>query len=207
MNITFTAHCVGRILWMRTGKFAFIWLAFQVWFVWATPGFDQSDDSSKKVVTFPLVPLQQSLCDFLAVPLLYLGVSNSLKVCGNLECRAEFEAQFCDIIRLPLLTHVQSIGDQHPTGKQGVGMCCSPCEVVLYGSCSEWHPCLPGRFSPSCHCAISQRCIAIYVTQSLKTFLCTTTSCHFNLNQEHCSAFVNIVLGRSHDPYKSQCST
>ena len=42
------------------------------------------------------------------------------------------------ILRLPLLTYAQSIGDQHPTGKHGVELCCSPrgsysTEVVLNG--------------------------------------------------------------------------
>ena len=67
-----------------------------------------------------------------------------LQICCNPECRAECGVQFCDILRLPLLTHVQSIGDQHPTGKQGVELCCSPRGVVLYGGCPERHPCLPG---------------------------------------------------------------
>ena len=51
----------------------FICLAFQVWFVWASPGFVHSGDSSKKSVTFPLLPVQQSLCNCIAVPLLHLG--------------------------------------------------------------------------------------------------------------------------------------
>ena len=72
------------------------------------------------------------------------GVSNALQCCGNSECRAECGAQFCDILRLPLLTHEQSISDQHPTGKQGPELCCSPRGGVLYGGCPERHPCLPG---------------------------------------------------------------
>ena len=54
----------------RTGMLAFIWLVFKVWFVWASPGFVHSYVSSKKVVTFPLVPVQQGLCDCIAVRLL-----------------------------------------------------------------------------------------------------------------------------------------
>ena len=96
-----------------------------------------------------------------------------------LECRTEYEAQFCDILRLLLLTHAQSIGNQHPTGKQGIELCCSPRGVVLYGGYSERHPCLPGK---SCHCAIWQSCITICFMQCLKTFLCTMTSCHFNFD-------------------------
>ena len=57
----------------------------------------------------------------------------------NPECRAEYGTQLCDILRLLLLTYTQSIGDQRPTGKQGVG-------TVLF---SMWgrpvrHPCRPG---------------------------------------------------------------
>ena len=33
--------------------------------------------------------------------------------------------------------------DKHPTGKQGVELCCSPRGVVLYGGCPERQPCLP----------------------------------------------------------------
>ncbi|PSN55173.1 hypothetical protein C0J52_00598 [Blattella germanica] len=46
-------------------------------------------------------------------------------------CREKCGAQFCDILRLLLLTHAQSISDQHPTRKQGVELCCSPHAVVL----------------------------------------------------------------------------
>ena len=42
-------------------------------------------------------------------------------------------------------------------------------------------------------------------TQSLKTFLCTMTSCLFI--QERCSSFVNMVLVCSHCPYENQRST
>ena len=48
-------------------------------------------------------------------------------------------------------------------------------EVVLNGI-----PAFLECFNPSCYCAIWQRCIAKFFTQSLKTFLCTMTSCHFN---------------------------
>ena len=53
-----------------------------------------------------------------------------------------------------------------------VGSFCT--EVVLNGVLA-----FPECFSPSCHCARWQCCIAACFTQSLKTFLCTTTSCHF----------------------------
>ena len=62
--------CRSHFLWTRrTGMLPFIWLTFQVWFLWACPCFVPSDDSSKKVVTFPLVPVQQGLCSCIAVHL------------------------------------------------------------------------------------------------------------------------------------------
>ena len=57
----------------RTGMLPFIWLAFQVWFVWESPSFVHSDDPSMKVIPFLLVPVQQCLWDCIAVPLLHLG--------------------------------------------------------------------------------------------------------------------------------------
>ena len=77
-------------------------------------------------------------------PSIFHGVLNAQKAYGNPECRAEWGAQFCDIFRLSLLDHAQFIGDQHPTEKQGVELCCSPSGVVLYGDCPKRHPCLPG---------------------------------------------------------------
>ena len=66
--------CRAHFLWTkRTGMLPFIWLVFQVWFLWASSDFVHSDDSSKKVVTFPLVPVQQGLCDCITVSLLHLG--------------------------------------------------------------------------------------------------------------------------------------
>ena len=131
----------AHFIWMSTiGMLPFNWLAFQVWFLWASPDFVHSDDSSKKVVIFPLVPIQQGLCGASVASRKFHGVSNVLQVCGNPECGA----QFCDILRLPLLTHAQSISNQHPTGKQGDELCCSSRGVVLYACCRERHPCLPG---------------------------------------------------------------
>jgi len=53
------AHC----LWTRGARMLpFIRLSLQMWFVRANPSFDQSDDPSKEVITFPLVPVQQVLC-------------------------------------------------------------------------------------------------------------------------------------------------
>ena len=68
-------------------------------------------------------------------------VSNMLQVCGNPECHAECGIQFCDIFQHSILTHVQSIDNQHPTGKQGVELHVG--SGALYGGCPEWHPCLP----------------------------------------------------------------
>ena len=119
---------------------------------------------------------------YFVAPRKYHRVSNTLQVCGNPEYRAECGAQFCDILRLPLLTHAESIGDKYSTGKQGVELSCPlrglPCTgVVLNGI-----PALPEYLFPSCHCAILQRCIATSLTWSLKTFLCTTTWYHFNFD-------------------------
>ena len=66
--------CTTHFLCTRRSRMVpFIWLEFQIWFVWASPGFVHSDDSSKKVVTFPIAPVQQGLCDCVAVSLLHLG--------------------------------------------------------------------------------------------------------------------------------------
>ena len=56
----------------RTGMVLFIRLGFKVWFVWASPGLVHSDYSSKKIVTFRLLPVQKGLCDCTSVPLLHL---------------------------------------------------------------------------------------------------------------------------------------
>ena len=116
------------------------------------------------------------LSDAIVAPRKFHGVSNALQVYGNQECRAECGSHFCDIFKLPLLIQAQSIGDHYPTGNQGVGLCCSPSGVVLYGI-----PAFPERFNPSYHCTIWQRCATCF-TQSLKSLFCTTTSCHFNFD-------------------------
>ena len=152
MSITFTTHCEERIL-----------------FGWGQPGCCNSYDwrftfgsyvraqvSSiatihlKKIRhlpfgTGPSRPVRLHSGAIVA-PQQFHGVSNTLQVCGNSECRAECGAQFYDILRLSLLTNVQSIVDRPPTGKQGVELCCSPRGVVLYRGCPEWHPCLPETF-------------------------------------------------------------
>ena len=75
-------------------------------------------------------------------------------------------------------------------------------EVVLNGI-----PAFPERFNLSCHCVIWQRCNATCFMQSLKTFLCTTTSFHFNFDPGTVTNFVNMVLRRSHYSYESRSST
>ena len=107
---------------------------------------------------------------------------NALQVSGNSEYHAECGVQYYGILRLQQLTQAQSNSDQHPTGKKAVELCCSPCGVVLYGGCSDEIPAFPECFNASCHYAIYQRCIATCFTRSLKTFLCTMTSCHFNFD-------------------------
>ena len=166
-----------------------IWLAFQVCFIWANPGFVHSDDLSRKVVTFPLAPVQQGRrlhSSVIVAPRKFHGVSNALQVCINPECHAECGAEFCDIHRLTLLTQVQSIGDQHPTGKQAVELCYSPHGVILYGGCPKWP-------HASC-CPWKHSCVLRPLATSI-------------LIQEHFSNFVNMVLGCSHYPYKSQRSS
>ena len=117
--------------------------------------------------------------------------------------RAECGAQVCDILRLLLLTHTQYISDQHPTGKQGVKLCCSPCGVVLNSN-----PTFPELFNPLCHCVIWQRCMP-HASQSLWKHSCVllhhTTSI---LIQECCpSLFCKHGPVGPHYPYESQCST
>ena len=103
-----------------------------------------------------------------------------MQVCGNLECRAECAAQFCGKLQHPLPTHAQFIGDQRPTGKQVV-----QCVVLLGGSlCTE----VVLNGIPALRNALTYRATSILI-------------------QERSSTFVNMVLGRSHYPYESQCST
>ena len=76
--------------------------------IWVSSGFVHSNDSSKKVVIFSLVPVQQGLCGCIAVPLLHLGISWCIQHAASLrkpECCAECWAQFSYLLRLPLLTH------------------------------------------------------------------------------------------------------
>ena len=73
MNITFTTHSIGHTFFGggELGCFhSFDW-SFS-WFIWDSPGFVDSDDLSEKVITFSLVPVEQGLCDCIAVPLLHL---------------------------------------------------------------------------------------------------------------------------------------
>ena len=63
-------------------------------------------------------------------------------------------------------------------------------EVVLNGV-----PAFLEFFNPSCHCAIWQCFIATCFMQSLKTFVCTRTSCHFNFDPGMLLYFLNMILG------------
>ena len=159
-HATFTAHCVGR---GEPGCFhSFDWRFMFGSYEWA------------QVSSITLVPPRRPVrlhSGASVAPRKFHGVSNVLQVCGNSECGA----QYCDILRLLLLTHAQSIGYHHPTGKQGVELCCFPHGVILYDISG-----FPKCFNQLCPSAIWQCCIATYFTESLKTFLCTTNSCHFN---------------------------
>ena len=176
MNITFTAHYVGLIFFGREEPRYFH--SFDCRFKFGS--YEQAQVSSTTTIRLrksspgPTKPVRLH-SGVIAASRKFHGVFNSLQVCGNPECRAECWAQFCDIPRLPLVTHSQSIGDQNPTGKQGVQLCCFVLHVRL--SCTEvvlnGIPVFPERFNPSCHCVIWQRCIVTCFTQSLKTFLCT----------------------------------
>ena len=182
MNIIFIVHCVGRTFFGRgePGYFhSFDWC-------FKFGSYEQVQVSSKKVVTFPLVPVQQGLWDCIMVLLMHLGnfmgYPTRCKFAVTHNIVQNVERSFVTYSRLQLLNHAQSICDQHPTGKQGVELCCSPREVVLYGGCPEGYPAFPERFNPSCYCAMWKLCIGTCFTQSLKTFLYTTTSCHFNFD-------------------------
>ena len=72
---------------------------------------------SSRSYHLPTRPVQLRNGD-IVVHLKFHGVSNAQQICSNPECHAEGWAQFCDILRLPLLNHVQSISDQHPTGNK-----------------------------------------------------------------------------------------
>ena len=121
MNITFTAHCVGRTSFGREepGCFhSFDWRFKFGSYEGAQVSFIAYIRPKKS--SLPSGKIQQDLCDIIAVPLLHLGTFMGYPTCCSLrypECRAECGAQFCDIHRLPLVTHPQSICDQHPTGK------------------------------------------------------------------------------------------
>ena len=149
MNITFTAHCVGRTFFGRGEPGCFN--SFDCRFKFGS--YERAKVPSVATIrprksSLSLWYMSNKACRLhngaIVAPRKFHGVSNALQVCGNPECRAEYGAQFCDILRLPLLTHAQSIGNQHPEGKQGVELCCSPCGVILFGGCPERHP-LPCR--------------------------------------------------------------
>ena len=185
----------------------FIWLAFHVWFVWMSPGFVHNDDSSKKVITFPLVPVLQGLCDCIVVPLLYpgnfMGVSNALQIYGNPECHAECGAQFCDILRLLLLIHAQSIIDQHPTGNQGVELFPTWSRPVQRLS---WMASVPSRKTLTQHATVRYGNAALpHASRSSWKHSCVLLPRTISiLIQGRFSSFINMSLGHLHYPYENQ---
>jgi hypothetical protein len=92
-------------------------------------------------------------------------------------------------------THSQSIGNQHPAGKQGAEFGGFQHGVVLKGI-----PAFTEHFHPSCHCAIWQRSIATCFTQSLKQSCALRPRATSIFIQERCSSFLNLSLGRLHYP-------
>ena len=137
--------CRARFLWTRvTGMLPFIWLAFQVWCVWTSPGFAIATICPK--MSSPSFLYQSNkACRLHSGTIVALGNFMGYPKCWkrfrNPECRAECGAQFCDTLRLPLFTRAHSISDHHPTGKQELDLCCSPRGIVLYGGCLGRHPC------------------------------------------------------------------
>ena len=200
--------CRAHFLWMRrTGMFPFIWLAFQIWFIWVSPDFLHSNDSSKEVVTFPFgtsptrpVRLHRGA---IVTPRKFHGVSIALQVCGNPKCGA----QFCDILQLPILTHAHSIMISIQREERSW--------TVLFSMWGRpvwrlyWKASLPSRNALT-HCAIMR-----YGNAALPHALCSpwkhscvVQSCATSiLIQECCASFVNMILGCLHYPYESKYST
>ena len=87
MNIAFTAHCVGCTLFRRGVP------GFFHPFNWSFKfgSYERAQVSSiatirpKEVVAFPLVPVQQDLCDCVAVPLLHLGYFMGIQRAATLQ--------------------------------------------------------------------------------------------------------------------------
>ena len=154
---------------------ALISFKFQVWFVQASTGLVHSDVSSKKIATFPLVPVQQDLCDCIAVPLLQLGnfmgyptrrkFAVTQNVVQNVEHSFVTYSNFrCLLTRSPSAISLLKGSKELHCVVLHAGSSCT--EAVLKAS-------LPSRnaLTPSCHCAILQCCIETSFMQSLKTLL------------------------------------
>ena len=124
MNISFTAHCVGHTFfeWGEPGCFhSFDWLSSLVHM--SEPRFRPWRWFIHESVTFPLVQVQQGLCKWITVLLLYLPNFMEYPMCCKfavIQNVLQNVEHSLDTLGLPLLTHTQSIGDQHPTGKQAV---------------------------------------------------------------------------------------
>ena len=69
MNITFTAHCIGRTFFGRGKPGCFHSFDWRFKF----GSYERAQVLSKEVLIFPLVPVQQGLCDCIAMQLLHLG--------------------------------------------------------------------------------------------------------------------------------------
>ena len=179
--------CRAHVFWTRrTGMLPLTSLAFLDLFVWASPGFVHSDDSSKKVFTFPLVPVQQGLYGCIAVPLLhignFMGYPTRCKFVVTQNVVQDIEHIFvtysnfrCSFTRSPSAITIQEGSKELNYVVLHLGTFCT--EVVLNDI-----PPFPKRFNPSYHCAIKKHCIATCFMQSLKIFLCTTISRDFNFN-------------------------
>ena len=135
--------CRAHFLWMRgTGILPFIWLKFHVWFIRASPGFVHSDDSSKKVVAFPLVLVQQGLCDYIVVALLHLVNFMGYPTCCKFAVTQNME-QFCDILKT---SAANSCAVKLQSASSREARSCSPCGFVLHGICLYLE-----CFNPLCH--------------------------------------------------------
>ena len=125
IDVTFTAHCVGCTFFGQEGPgylHSSDWLSSLVHM--SEPRFHPQRRFVQEIRhlpfgTGPTRPVQM-LSGAIVAPRKFHGISNALQVCSIAECGL----QFCDILRLVLLTHAQSIGNQHPTGKQGVELPC-----------------------------------------------------------------------------------
>ena len=172
----------------------------------ANPGFVYGNDFSKKVVTFHSVPVQQGLWDCIAVPLLHLGnfLSNPThykfavthSVVQNEENSFVTYSDSCCYLMLSL-SAINNLQGSKELNCVLLHMESSYMEVVLNGI-----PALTEHLNPSWHSAIRQRCIATRFTQSQNYSFVLRSRTTSILIQGRCLSFVNMVLGRLHNPMK-----